>query len=689
MTIATSTSALSRDLLVPAIASALNKVSLRQQIRNPVMFVVFVCSLLTTGLWFQAIAGHGEAPSGFIFWVSLWLWFTLLFANFAEAIAEGRGKAQAQALRGARKDVIAKKLATAKRDAATTFTPASELRVGDHVLVEAGDSVPGDGEVIDGAASVDESAVTGESAPVIRESGGDRSSVTGGTRVLSDWIVVRMASNPGESFLDRMIAMVEGASRRKTPNEIALTILLAKFSLIFLLACATLLPYSLYAVQSAGHGEPVTITVLVALLVCLIPTTIGGLLSAIGIAGMDRMIQANVIAMSGRAVEAAGDVDVLLLDKTGTITLGNRQAVAFHPALGVDLEVLADAAQLASLADETPEGRSIVVLAKEKFGIRERALHELDAHFVPFTAQTRMSGVDLANRSIRKGAIDAIKNHLAAFGTLLPANVIKVAEDIARKGGTPLLVAEGQRALGVIELKDIVKGGIRERFSELRRMGIRTIMITGDNPLTAASIAAEAGVDDYLAEATPEAKLKLIRDIQAEGRLVAMCGDGTNDAPALAQADVAVAMNSGTQAAKEAGNMVDLDSNPTKLIEIVEIGKQMLITRGALTTFSIANDVAKYFAIIPAAFAGTYPALNALNVMHLATPQSAILSAVIFNALIIIVLIPLALKGVRSRALGAGQLLRRNLLVYGVTGLIVPFVGIKLIDLLLVVLRLA
>jgi K+-transporting ATPase ATPase B chain len=682
-------SALSRDLLVPAIASALNKVSLRQQIRNPVMFVVFVCSLLTSGLWFQALAGHGEAPSGFIFWVSLWLWFTLLFANFAEAIAEGRGKAQAQALRGARKDVIAKKLAAAKRDASITFAPASELRVGDHVLVEAGDSVPGDGEVIDGAASVDESAVTGESAPVIREYGGDRSSVTGGTRVLSDWIVVRIASNPGESFLDRMIAMVEGASRRKTPNEIALTILLAKFSLIFLLACATLLPYSLYAVRSAGHGDPVTITVLVALLVCLIPTTIGGLLSAIGIAGMDRMIQANVIAMSGRAVEAAGDVDVLLLDKTGTITLGNRQAVAFHPAPGVERETLADSAQLASLADETPEGRSIVVLAKEKFGIRERALHELAAHFVPFSAQTRMSGVDLGGRSIRKGAIDSIRNYLAALGATLPPAVVKVAEDIARKGGTPLLVAEGDRALGVMELKDIVKGGIRERFSELRRMGIRTIMITGDNPLTAASIAAEAGVDDFLAEATPEAKLKLIRDIQAEGRLVAMCGDGTNDAPALAQADVAVAMNSGTQAAKEAGNMVDLDSNPTKLIEIVEIGKQMLITRGALTTFSIANDVAKYFAIIPAAFAGTYPALNALNVMHLATPQSAILSAVIFNALIIIVLIPLALKGVRSRALGAGQLLRRNLLMYGVTGLIVPFVGIKLIDLLLVLFRLA
>jgi K+-transporting ATPase ATPase B chain len=670
--------------MVPAIAAAFRKLSPRQQFRNPVMFVVFVCSILTTALWVQALAGHGEAPTSFIFWVGVWLWFTLLFANFAEAIAEGRGKAQAQALRGARRDVIAKKLTAPRRDADVVFTPAGELRVGHHVLVEAGDSVPGDGEVIDGAASVDESAVTGESAPVIRESGGDRSSVTGGTRVLSDWIVVRIASNPGESFLDRMIAMVEGASRRKTPNEIALTILLAKFTLIFLLACSTLLPYSLYAVAAAGHGSPVTITVLVALLVCLIPTTIGGLLSAIGIAGMDRMIQANVIAMSGRAVEAAGDVDVLLLDKTGTITLGNRQAVALHAAPGVDAKMLADAAQLASLADETPEGRSIVVLAKEKFGLRERALHELDAHFVPFTAQTRMSGVDIQGRRIRKGAVDAIRNHLAALGATLPPALTKVAEDIARKGGTPLLVAEDDRALGVIELKDIVKGGIRERFAELRRMGIRTIMITGDNPLTAASIAAEAGVDDYLAEATPEAKLKLIRDIQAEGRLVAMCGDGTNDAPALAQADVAVAMNSGTQAAKEAGNMVDLDSNPTKLIEVVEIGKQMLITRGSLTTFSIANDVAKYFAIIPAAFAATYPALNALNVMHLATPQSAILSAVIFNALIIIVLIPLALRGVRYHAMSAAQLLRRNLLVFGVVGLLVPFIGIKAIDLLLV-----
>jgi len=683
------TSALDRSLLVPAIADAFRKLSPRAQFRNPVMFVVFVCSILTTLLWLQALHGNGEAPAGFILGVALWLWFTLLFANFAEAIAEGRGKAQAASLRGARKDVVANRIPSLDRRDAITVGAAHDLRKDDLVIIKAGEFIPGDGEIVEGAATVDESAVTGESAPVIRESGGDRSSVTGGTRVLSDWIIVRITSNPGESFLDRMIAMVEGASRRKTPNEIALTILLAKFSLIFLLACATLLPYSLYAVKSAGHGEPVTITVLVALLVCLIPTTIGGLLSAIGIAGMDRMIQANVIAMSGRAVEAAGDVDVLLLDKTGTITLGNRQAVAFHAAPGVDDNALANAAQLASLADETPEGRSIVVLAKEKFGLREREVGGSGVVFVPFTAQTRMSGVDIGGQHIRKGALDAVKKYIESQGGDLPAAVTRAAEDIARKGGTPLVVAENHQALGVIELKDIVKGGIRERFAELRRMGIKTIMITGDNPLTAASIAAEAGVDDYLAEATPEAKLKLIRDIQAEGRLVAMCGDGTNDAPALAQADVAVAMNSGTQAAKEAGNMVDLDSNPTKLIEVVEIGKQLLITRGALTTFSIANDVAKYFAIIPAAFASTYPALNTLNIMHLATPQSAILSAVIFNALIIIFLIPLALKGVRYRAVGAGELLRRNLLVYGVTGLVVPFVGIKIIDLLLVALGLA
>ena len=676
-------------LIVPGIIDAFRKLDPRVQWRSPVMFVVFVGSILTTGLYIQSIVGQGEANPGFILGIAVWLWFTVLFANFAEAMAEGRSKAQASSLRALKQTISAKKLVAPKHGANWSAVPGSALRKGDTVLVESGDLLPVDGEVIEGVATVDESAITGESAPVIRESGGDRSSVTGGTRVLSDWIVVRIASNPGESFLDRMIAMVEGASRRKTPNEIALTILLAKFTLIFLLACATLLPYSLYAVSSAGHGEPVTMTVLVALLVCLIPTTIGGLLSAIGIAGMDRMIQANVIAMSGRAVEAAGDVDVLLLDKTGTITLGNRQAVAFHPAPGIDIKTLANAAQLASLADETPEGRSIVVLAKEKFGLREREVGGSDVMFVPFTAQTRMSGVDMGGNRIRKGAIDAVRNYLAALGSEVPQAVVKVAEDIARKGGTPLIVAEDRYAVGVIELKDIVKGGIRERFAELRAMGIRTIMITGDNPLTAASIAAEAGVDDYLAEATPEAKLKLIRDIQAEGRLVAMCGDGTNDAPALAQADVAVAMNTGTQAAKEAGNMVDLDSNPTKLIEVVEIGKQLLITRGSLTTFSIANDVAKYFAIIPAAFSTTYPALNALNVMHLATSQSAILSAVIFNALIIIFLIPLALKGVRYRALGAGALLRRNLLVYGIGGIIVPFLGIKIIDMLLVVLRLA
>ena len=682
-------SSFGRELILKAIADSFRKLSPRTQFRNPVMFVVFVCSVLTTLLWVQALSGHGEAPTGFIFWVSVWLWFTLLFANFAEALAEGRGKAQAAALRSSRKDVVAKKLAGPYRDAAITFTPSNELRTGNFVLVEANEPLPGDGEVVLGAASVDESAITGESAPVIRESGGDRSAVTGGTRVLSDWLVVRITSNPGESFLDRMIAMVEGASRRKTPNEIALTILLAKFTLIFLLACATLLPYSIYSVKAAGIGHPITLTVLIALLVCLIPTTIGALLSAIGIAGMDRMIRANVIATSGRAVEAAGDIDVLLLDQTGTITLGNRQAVAFLPAPGVEESMLADAAQLASLADETPEGRSIVVLAKEKFGIRERELEATAAQFVPFTAQTRMSGVDMVGRSIRKGALDAVEKHLDAVGSHLPPLVKRMAEEIARRGATPLIVTEGTTALGVIELKDIVKGGIRERFAEMRRMGIKTMMITGDNPLTAAAIAAEAGVDDFLAEATPEAKLNLIRDIQAEGRLVAMCGDGTNDAPALAQADVAVAMNTGTQAAKEAGNMVDLDSNPTKLIEVVEIGKQMLITRGSLTTFSIANDIAKYFAIIPAAFATTYPVLNTLNVMHLATPQSAILSAVIFNALIIICLIPLALKGVAYRALGAGALLRRNLLVYGLGGVIVPFVGIKLIDMLLVLCGLA
>jgi K+-transporting ATPase ATPase B chain len=672
-----------------AVVDAVRKLDPRVQVRNPVMFVVLVGSVLTTGLWIQALLGTGEAPAGFIFWVTLWLWFTVLFANFAEAMAEGRGKAQAEALRRTRQDVQAKKLQRPERGAPVVAVSGHALRKGDVVLVEAGDVIPVDGEVIEGVASVDESAITGESAPVIRESGGDRSAVTGGTRVLSDWLIVRITANPGEAFLDRMIAMVEGAKRQKTPNEIALNILLAGFTIIFLLATATLLPFSLYSVAAAGQGTPVTVTVLVALLVCLIPTTIGGLLSAIGIAGMDRMHQANVIAMSGRAVEAAGDVDVLLLDKTGTITLGNRQATAFLPAPGVSERDLADAAQLASLADETPEGRSIVVLAKQKYQIRERDVRSLGATFVPFTAQTRMSGVNLNGRQIRKGAADAIEGHIRSAGGQLSTDVRAAVDQVAKQGATPLVVADGPRVLGVVQLKDIVKGGIHERFGELRRMGIKTVMITGDNPLTAAAIAAEAGVDDFLAQATPETKLKLIRDLQAGGRLVAMTGDGTNDAPALAQADVAVAMNSGTQAAKEAGNMVDLDSNPTKLIEVVETGKQMLMTRGALTTFSIANDVAKYFAIIPAAFATTYPALNALNVMGLATPQSAILSAVIFNALIIIALVPLALRGVRYRPIGASAVLRRFLWLYGVGGIIVPFLGIKLIDLILVALGLA
>jgi K+-transporting ATPase ATPase B chain len=671
-----------------AIVDSFKKLNPRVQVRNPVMFVVLVGSVLTTALFVQALIGQGEAPAGFIGGVSLWLWFTVLFANFAEAMAEGRGKAQADALRKARRDIIAKKLAQPKYGAASTGIPSSDLRKGDVVLVEAGDFIPGDGEVIEGVASVDESAITGESAPVIRESGGDRSAVTGGTRVLSDWLIVRITANPGETFLDRMISMVEGAKRQKTPNEIALNILLAALTIIFLLATVTLLPFSLYSVQAAGQGTPVTVTVLVALLVCLIPTTIGGLLSAIGIAGMDRMIQANVIAMSGRAVEAAGDVDVLLLDKTGTITLGNRQATAFLPAEGVRIEDLADAAQIASLSDETPEGRSIVVLAKEKYGLRQRDIHGLGATFVPFTAQTRMSGVNLNGRQIRKGAADAIEAYVASRGGQFPSTIRTHVDAIAKEGGTPLVVAEGARVLGVIQLKDIVKGGIKERFSELRRMGIKTVMITGDNPLTAAAIAAEAGVDDFLAQATPEAKLKLIREQQTGGRLVAMTGDGTNDAPALAQADVAVAMNTGTQAAKEAGNMVDLDSNPTKLIEVVEIGKQLLMTRGALTTFSIANDVAKYFAIIPAAFATTYPVLGALNIMGLATPQSAILSAVIFNALIIVALIPLALRGVRYRPVGAARVLRDHLLIYGLGGIIAPFIGIKIVDMILVALRL-
>jgi K+-transporting ATPase ATPase B chain len=648
------------------------------------MFVVYLGSMLTTVLWLQAMDSESEESAGFILSITLWLWFTVLFANFAEAVAEGRSKAQAAFLRSAKRDIAAKKLDEAKYGSNYSKVEGSSLRKGDVVLIEAGDFVPGDGEVIEGVASVDESAITGESAPVIRESGGDFSSVTGGTRVLSDWLVVRITSNPGESFLDRMIGMVESAKRQKTPNEIALTILLVALTLVFLMATVTLLPFSLYSVETAGSGNPISVTVLVALLVCLIPTTIGGLLSAIGVAGIGRMMQKNVIATSGRAVEAAGDVDVLLLDKTGTITLGNRQASNFFPVKGVTDRELADAAQLASLADETPEGRSVVVLAKQKYGIRERDIHSLGATFMHFSAQTRMSGVNLEGRQIRKGAADSIRGYIVEQGGKVPPELNKMVDDVARRGSTPLVVADGKRALGVIELKDIVKGGIKERFIELRQMGIKTIMITGDNRLTAAAIAAEAGVDDFLAEATPEAKLALIRQHQADGRLVAMTGDGTNDAPALAQADVAVAMNSGTQAAKEAGNMVDLDSNPTKLIEIVETGKQMLMTRGALTTFSIANDVAKYFAIIPAAFATTYPALNVLNVMGLATPASAILSAVIFNALIIIALIPLALKGIKYQPVGAEKLLQNNLLVYGVGGLIVPFIGIKAIDLILV-----
>ncbi|MHB1591266.1 MAG: potassium-transporting ATPase subunit KdpB [Sulfuricella sp.] len=682
-----------REIVSQALWGAFKKLTPQQQIKNPVMFVVWVGSILTSILFFQALGGHGEAPAGFILAVSLWLWFTVLFANFAEALAEGRSKAQAASLRAAKKSVLAKKLREPRYGAQVDLMPGTELRRGHVVLVEAGDIIPADGEVIEGVASVNESAITGESAPVIRESGGDFSAVTGGTSVLSDWLVVKVTTNPGESFLDRMIAMVEGAKRQKTPNEIALTILLVAMTIIFLLATVTLLPFSLYSVEVAKAGQPVTITVLVALLVCLIPTTIGGLLSAIGVAGMGRMMQKNVIATSGRAVEAAGDVDVLLLDKTGTITLGNRQASSFLPASGVTEQQLADAAQLASLADETPEGRSIMVLAKDKFGLRERDIHALGATFVPFTAQTRMSGVNLpspeegenkASRQIRKGAADAIRDHVKSLGGEFTQQVQTIVDDVARRGSTPLVVSDDIRVLGVVELKDIVKGGIKERFAELRRMGIKTVMITGDNRLTAAAIAAEAGVDDFLAEATPEAKLKLIREYQAQGRLVAMTGDGTNDAPALAQADVAVAMNSGTQAAKEAGNMVDLDSNPTKLIEIVETGKQMLMTRGTLTTFSIANDVAKYFAIIPAAFVTTYPVLGTLNVMHLATPASAILSAVIFNALIIVALIPLALKGVKYRAIGAAALLRNNLLIYGVGGIIVPFIGIKMIDMILV-----
>ena len=673
-----------------ALLDAFVKLNPRWMLRNPVMFVTEVGSVLTTALWIQALSGHGEANTAFIGGIALWLWLCVLFANFSEALAEGRGKAQAAALRRTRRETKAKKLSQAKYGTPYVSIPSGELQEGDIFLAECGDTIPSDGETIEGVASVDESAVTGESAPVIRESGGDRSAVTGGTRLLSDWLVVRVTASPGHGFLERMISLVEGAKRQKTPNEIALNILLAAFTIIFLVACVTLLPYSLFSVSTSQQGTPITITVLIALLVCLIPTTIGGLLPAIGIAGMDRLIRRNVIALSGRAVEAAGDVDVLLLDKTGTITLGNRQAVSFLPVGGAIERELAEAAQMASLADETPEGRSIVILAKDRFGLRgdSESTPNKDLHFIPFSAQTRMSGVDTPATSIRKGASDAIINYVRARGNLLPEGLNEVVDNIARNGGTPLVVERDGQILGVIHLKDIVKGGIKERFLQMRKMGIKTIMITGDNPLTATAIAAEAGVDDFLAQATPETKLKLIKDYQTGGRLVGMTGDGTNDAPALAQADVAVAMHTGTQPAREAANMIDLDSNPTKLIEIVEIGKQLLMTRGALTTFSIANDVSKYFAIIPAAFATTYPALNALNIMHLATPQSAVLSAVIFNALIIMALVPLALRGVAYRPMGAARLFRNNLLVYGIGGLIAPFIGIKLIDLLLVALRL-
>ncbi|MES2946897.1 MAG: potassium-transporting ATPase subunit KdpB [Pseudomonadota bacterium] len=682
-------------LLKPAVLAAFTKLSPRVQWRNPVMFVVYIGSILTTLLGLQALQGVGEAKAGFIFAVAVWLWFTVLFANFAEALAEGRSKAQAASLRGLKKSTWAKKFSdnTGKTFHGKTWLPeqAENLRKGDVVFIETGDMVPLDGEVIEGVATVDESAITGESAPVVRESGGDFSAVTGGTRVLSDWLVVRIVVNPGESFLDRMISMVEGAKRAKTPNEIALTILLVALTIVFLVVTVTLLPFSIFSVGAAGAGQVVSITALIALLVCLIPTTIGGLLSAVGVAGMSRMMQANVIATSGRAVEAAGDVDVLMLDKTGTITHGNRQAATFLPAPGVTEAQLAACAMQASMADETPEGRSIVTLA-QKIGAAQALVGQTTD--VPFTAQTRMSGVDVqktdgTTRQLRKGAVDAIRKHIEALGGSVPTEVTRASDEVSRRGSTPLAVADGKNILGVVELKDIVKSGIRERFGELRRMGIKTVMITGDNKLTAAAIAAEAGVDDFLAEATPEDKLKLIRQYQSEGRLVAMTGDGTNDAPALAQADVAVAMNSGTQAAKEAGNMVDLDSNPTKLLEIVETGKALLMTRGSLTTFSIANDVAKYFAIIPAIFVTTYPQLAALNVMRLGSPSSAILSAVIFNALIIMFLIPLALKGVKYRAVGAAALLRRNLLIYGLGGLIVPFIGIKAIDLLLVALNLA
>lgn len=678
-----------KNMLGRAIKDSFVKLNPKTQVQNPVMLLVYISAILTSGLWIVSLFGLKDASSGYTLAIAVILWFTCIFANFAEAIAEGRGKAQADALRASKKDVEAHKIPSADKKEQITVVSFALLKKGDIVIVKAGEQIPGDGEVIEGAASVDESAITGESAPVIREAGGDRSAVTGGTTVLSDWIVVRITSEAGESFLDKMIAMVEGASRKKTPNEIALQIFLVALSIIFILVTVSLYTYSIFSAKQAGIDNPTSVTTLVALLVCLAPTTIGALLSAIGIAGMSRLNQANVLAMSGRAIEAAGDVDILMLDKTGTITLGNRKASAFIPVDGASEQELADAAQLSSLADETPEGRSVVILAKEKFNIRGRELSDKNMTFIPFTAKTRMSGVVYDGNEIRKGAADTMQKYVTENGGVYSEECDQIVKEIANKGGTPLVVAKNHKILGVIHLKDIIKQGVKEKFADLRKMGIKTIMITGDNPMTAAAIAAEAGVDDFLAEATPEGKLQMIRDFQSKGHLVAMTGDGTNDAPALAQADVAVAMNTGTQAAKEAGNMVDLDSSPTKLIDIVRIGKQLLMTRGSLTTFSIANDVAKYFAIIPALFMGLYPGLSALNIMGLHSPQSAVLSAIIYNALIIIALIPLALKGVKYREVPAGKLLSRNLLIYGLGGLAAPFIFIKLIDMLLVLFSLA
>lgn len=678
-----------KKMLGRAIKDSFVKLNPKTQVQNPVMLLVYISAILTSGLWIVSLFGLKDASSGYTLAIAVILWFTCIFANFAEAIAEGRGKAQADALRASKKDVEAHKIPSADKKEQITAVSSALLKKGDIVIVKAGEQIPGDGEVIEGAASVDESAITGESAPVIREAGGDRSAVTGGTTVLSDWIVVRITSEAGESFLDKMIAMVEGASRKKTPNEIALQIFLVALSIIFILVTVSLYTYSIFSAKQAGIDNPTSVTTLVALLVCLAPTTIGALLSAIGIAGMSRLNQANVLAMSGRAIEAAGDVDILMLDKTGTITLGNRKASAFIPVDGASEQELADAAQLSSLADETPEGRSVVILAKEKFNIRGRELSDKNITFIPFTAKTRMSGVDYDGNEIRKGAADTMEKYVTESGGIYSEECDRIVKEIANKGGTPLVVAKNHKILGVIHLKDIIKQGVKEKFADLRKMGIKTIMITGDNPMTAAAIAAEAGVDDFLAEATPEGKLQMIRDFQSKGHLVAMTGDGTNDAPALAQADVAVAMNTGTQAAKEAGNMVDLDSSPTKLIDIVRIGKQLLMTRGSLTTFSIANDVAKYFAIIPALFMGLYPGLSALNIMGLHSPQSAVLSAIIYNALIIIALIPLALKGVKYREVPAGKLLSRNLLIYGLGGLAAPFIFVKLIDMLLVLFGLA